>query len=67
MGNHDVGRVANRACKKNIDLANVLILLLGGTATTYYGEEIGMNNLKMNDLKFEDCRDNYGRKYGVKK
>jgi glycosidase len=66
MGNHDAGRVANRACPKNIDLTNVLCLLLGGTATTYYGEEIGMVNLKMEDLSFEDCQDDFGKKFGVR-
>lgn len=59
-----MARVGTRACHCNIDIANVLCLLLGGTATTYYGEEIGMLNLDLHDLSYEECRDEYGKKYG---
>ena len=41
-GNHDNHRVASRIGAENVNLANALKLLLGGTSVTYYGEEIGM-------------------------
>lgn len=42
LGNHDNHRVASRVGAENVNLANALNLLLGGTAVVYYGEEIGM-------------------------
>ena len=41
-------------------------LLLGGTAVVYYGEEIGMEDLPKNLLKFEDSQDEFGRRFGVR-
>jgi glycosidase len=46
-------------------MANALCLLLGGTAITYYGEEIGMTDLPKELLKFEDCKDEAGKRHGV--
>lgn len=65
LGNHDQPRIASRIGKENINLANALYLLLGGTAVTYYGEEIGMENLPKEHLKFEDCQDESGKRHGV--
>ena len=39
----------------------MLVLLLPGTATTYYGEEIGMVD---GIIDWEDTKDPMGRKYG---
>jgi alpha-glucosidase len=44
LGNHDKSRIANRAGAAQTRVANLLLLTLRGTPTTYYGEEIGMEN-----------------------
>ncbi len=44
LGNHDRARVATRATPAQARVANMLLLTLRGTPTTYYGEEIGMEN-----------------------
>jgi len=45
MGNHDRHRVASRIGQSQARVANMLLLTLHGTPTTYYGEEIGMENV----------------------
>jgi alpha-glucosidase len=45
MGNHDRHRVATRVGAAQAWVANMLLLTLRGTPTTYYGEEIGMENV----------------------
>lgn len=64
LGNHDISRVSSRIGNEYIDLANALNLLLGGTPIIYYGEEIGMEDLPSLYLRFEDCRDEFGRRHG---
>ncbi len=44
LGNHDRHRIATRVGAAQARVANVLLLTLRGTPTTYYGEEIGMHN-----------------------
>jgi alpha-glucosidase len=44
LGNHDVPRVATRVGQARAGLAQMLLLTLRGTATTYYGDEIGMHD-----------------------
>ncbi|XP_069689413.1 maltase A3-like isoform X1 [Periplaneta americana] len=46
-GNHDNSRVANRYGTNMVDAVNMLVTLLPGTAVTYYGEELGMEDLAM--------------------
>lgn len=65
LGNHDLNRIASRIGSQNVNLANVLNLLIGGTAVVYYGEEIGMQDLPEEYLKFNECQDERARKYGV--
>lgn len=65
LGNHDCARVASRVGQKNVDLLNALNLLLGGTPLTYYGEEIGMEDLPYDALTFEESQDEFGKSYGV--
>lgn len=60
-----MSRIASRVGAENVNLANVVNLLLGGTAVVYYGEEIGMEDLPKEHLKFEDCQDEAGRNKGV--
>jgi alpha-glucosidase len=45
MGNHDRHRMATRVGTGQARVANMLLLTLRGTPTTYYGEEIGMENV----------------------
>jgi len=40
---------------------NVLLLTLPGTPTTYYGEEIAMNNI---EIDYEDVQDPKGKNAG---
>uniref|UniRef100_A0AAQ4PUB8 Amino acid transporter heavy chain SLC3A1 n=1 Tax=Gasterosteus aculeatus aculeatus TaxID=481459 RepID=A0AAQ4PUB8_GASAC len=44
VGNHDQPRIASSAGHTYIRAINMLLLTLPGTPTTYYGEEIGMEN-----------------------
>lgn len=44
LGNHDQHRVATRVGQAQARIANMLLLTLRGTPTTYFGEEIGMEN-----------------------
>ena len=45
LGNHDQHRIASRVGAGQARIANMLLLTLRGTPTTYYGEEIGMENV----------------------
>lgn len=47
LGDYSVPRVASRIGSENVNLANVVNLLLGGTPVVYYGEEIGMEVRKI--------------------
>ncbi len=42
LGNHDQHRIATRVGTDQARVANMLLLTLRGTPTSYYGEEIGM-------------------------
>ena len=44
LGNHDQHRIASRLGPAQARIANMLLLTLRGTPTSYYGEEIGMEN-----------------------
>ncbi|EDW00812.1 maltase A2 [Drosophila grimshawi] len=46
VGNHDTQRVADRMGAHKVDLLNVIVNALPGASVTYYGEEIGMSNVK---------------------
>lgn len=45
LGNHDRHRKATRIGREQTRIATILLLTLRGTPTTYYGEEIGMENV----------------------
>ncbi|KAK7070732.1 hypothetical protein SK128_004086, partial [Halocaridina rubra] len=64
LGNHDRGRVATRLGKDLVDALNMMSLLLPGTACTYYGEEIGMENTW---ISWEDTQDPEGCNWGPDK
>lgn len=45
LGNHDRHRIATRAGREQAAVAMTLLLTLRGTATIYYGDELGMENV----------------------
>lgn len=49
VGNHDNPRISSGAGGLYVPVINMLLLTLPGTATTYYGEEIGMRNINLTD------------------
>lgn len=61
LGNHDNGRVASRLGVDLTDALNMVSLLLPGTAITYYGEEIGMEDTF---ISYEDTQDPAGCNWG---
>ncbi|GCC33011.1 hypothetical protein chiPu_0011477 [Chiloscyllium punctatum] len=54
VGNHDNSRIAFRVGAKYIKLINMLLLTLPGTPTTYYGEELGMENINVSKDEIQD-------------
>ncbi|XP_059150335.1 probable maltase isoform X1 [Physella acuta] len=54
VGNHDRKRVANKYGRQLINAFNLLLMTLKGTPTTYYGEEIGMEEIT---LTYEQSQD----------
>jgi len=58
FGNHDKPRIADRLGRDRTTLANLFILSLPGITVTYYGEEIGMQNIELKPKPFymEDDR-----------
>ncbi|XP_030854020.1 maltase 1 [Strongylocentrotus purpuratus] len=58
IGNHDNFRAGHRLGKQFARAANVLNLLLPGTPTTYYGEELGMEHIS---VTFEETQDPSGK------
>ncbi|TNN64300.1 Neutral and basic amino acid transport protein rBAT [Liparis tanakae] len=54
VGNHDQPRIASTAGQPYIRVINMLLLTLPGTPTTYYGEEIGMENINVTDSEAQD-------------
>ena len=56
LGNHDRHRVSSRVGPAQARVANVLLLTLRGTPTTYYGEEIGMEDVPIPPQFLQDPR-----------
>lgn len=61
LGNHDQPRISTRVGEKFVDALNVLLLLLPGTPITYYGDEIGMIDI---DVDQEDAQDPLSKNLG---
>ncbi|XP_056291511.1 neutral and basic amino acid transport protein rBAT isoform X2 [Pseudoliparis swirei] len=59
VGNHDQPRIASTAGQPYIRVINMLLLTLPGTPTTYYGEEIGMENINVTDSQAQDPAGKY--------
>ena len=47
LGSHDEFRIASRVGQAQARVAMMLLLTLRGTATIYYGDEIGMHNVEI--------------------
>ena len=54
LGNHDQKRVASRVGPHQARVANMMLLTLRGTPTTYYGEELGMENVPIPPEMIQD-------------
>lgn len=54
LGNHDNSRVATRIGEKQARNAAILLLTLRGTPTMYYGDEIGMQDVKIPADQIQD-------------
>ncbi|GFO09354.1 neutral and basic amino acid transport protein rbat [Plakobranchus ocellatus] len=61
VGNHDRKRVSTKFGSLYVNAFNLLLMALKGTPTTYYGEEIGMEDIHVD---YEDTQDPWGRKAG---
>lgn len=61
LSNHDQQRMVTKKGQQYTSALNMLLLTLPGTPTTYYGEEIGMENIK---VSFEDTQDPCGINMG---
>uniref|UniRef100_A0A1A8IX68 Amino acid transporter heavy chain SLC3A1 n=1 Tax=Nothobranchius kuhntae TaxID=321403 RepID=A0A1A8IX68_NOTKU len=59
VGNHDRSRISSSAGKIYIRAINMMLLTLPGTPTTYYGEEIGMENINITESQIQDPAGKY--------
>ncbi|CAG0879003.1 unnamed protein product [Cyprideis torosa] len=62
IGNHDSSRVASRFGSEYVDAINMIVQLVPGTAITYQGEEIGMEDTF---ISWEDTQDPFGCNCGI--
>ena len=58
LGNHDESRLASRVGLDGARLAAMLLLTLRGTPTLYYGDEIGMEDVK---IPIDQIQDPWGK------
>ena len=62
LGSHDTHRIASRiGGRRYTDAMNILLLLLPGTPTLYYGDEIGMMDVF---VPYNQTKDPAGKKWG---
>lgn len=54
LGNHDKSRIATRVGKEQAKIAAMMLLTLRGTPTIYYGDELGMEDVKIPQEKIQD-------------
>ncbi|XP_009866231.1 PREDICTED: neutral and basic amino acid transport protein rBAT [Apaloderma vittatum] len=53
VGSPNAARISSRIGKEYVNVMNVLLLTLPGTPVTYYGEEIGMENIASENVSEE--------------
>lgn len=51
VGSPNTARISSRIGKEYINVMNMLLLTLPGTPVTYYGEEIGMENIASENVR----------------
>ncbi|NXT73578.1 SLC31 protein, partial [Zapornia atra] len=54
VGSPSAARISSRIGKEYINVINMLLLTLPGTPVTYYGEEIGMENIASENVTFPE-------------
>ena len=54
LGNHDQKRIATKVGEGQKRVAAMMLLTLRGAPTVYYGEELGMHNVKIPKNKIQD-------------
>uniref|UniRef100_A0A8C3T487 Amino acid transporter heavy chain SLC3A1 n=1 Tax=Chelydra serpentina TaxID=8475 RepID=A0A8C3T487_CHESE len=54
VGDPNTARITSRIGKEYTNVINMLLLTLPGTPTTYYGEEIGMENIASENVTFPE-------------
>lgn len=59
VGNHDRPRIGSSAGRIYVRAINMMLLTLPGTPTTYYGEEIGMENINITQSQVQDPAGRY--------
>ncbi|MEQ2211724.1 hypothetical protein XENOCAPTIV_013754, partial [Xenoophorus captivus] len=59
VGNHDRSRIGSSAGRVYVRAINLMLLTLPGTPTTYYGEEIGMENINVTQSQIQDPAGKY--------
>lgn len=57
LGNHDKSRILSRVGEKQARIAAVLLLTLRGTPTMYYGDELGMHDVKISPDRIKDPKE----------
>jgi alpha-glucosidase len=55
LGSHDEARIASRIGSTQARVGMMLLLTLRGTATIYYGDELGMHNVDVPPERSVDC------------
>ncbi|XP_076446574.1 maltase 1-like [Babylonia areolata] len=61
LGNHDQPRLSSKVGARYVDVLNMLLLTLRGTPCTYYGEELGLQDIH---VTFHQTRDPFGKNFG---
>ncbi|KAJ7422077.1 Neutral and basic amino acid transport protein rBAT [Willisornis vidua] len=54
VGSPNAARISSRIGKEYVNVMNMLLLTLPGTPVTYYGEEIGMENIASENVTFPE-------------
>ncbi|XP_054676730.1 neutral and basic amino acid transport protein rBAT isoform X1 [Grus americana] len=54
VGSPNAARISSRIGKEYVNVINMLLLTLPGTPVTYYGEEIGMENIASENVTFPE-------------
>jgi alpha-glucosidase len=57
LGNHDRPRIAERVGEAHARVAAMLLLTLRGTPTVYYGDELGLTDVRIPADRVKDPRE----------